>query len=1271
MKSSWFAVQRALVLLSSFVASCSCGEEPLIHVPNANCLVDSTGGFCVAGHCTLVVKPGAVSRDTEFILGDEPKPLGLRGDVLGDRVCTVGPANIGLSFLLPAQLRIRYAEAEVPADFRESELLAFVVQGDRQDLQLEGLHDLEADELEVPVFAALSAGLTAVPERPRITREIGRDLFPIDDPASYFRNISRLPILAAYFDGKRLYVGNGPRVLIWNDGVPRDPAQPPDVVLGRPDLLSDSEEATGANLTGFVLGIWSDGARLVVSSGNRALIWNRIPTESYAAADVVLGQDDFRSNDANRGGSPGPNTLQAPDDIASDGRRLLIADSLNNRVLVWNTFPVLNNQPADLVLGQGTFEENGVRTGAIPMQQTRSVYLDAERVLVGSSFGGACLFGLTGFPTQSNPSFDFLVGPNSLTKRVDGSYYSPGGISRFGPEGLALRDLGGNRVSVWRRFPATATAAPDLVLGKPDGALGGPELGGVSASSLVGTNGSLGVYGDEERLLVPDGSRLLIWSHLPQHNYAPADLVIGQPTFTTAELGVDYRGISAATLAHPSGVFAQGGRLFIADKSNNRVLIGRPGTTPLVLGQPDPQSFRPNLDYHQPSASTLSGPSDVYFDGTRLWVADTGNHRVLVWNALPTQAGAPADLVLGQASFSEVSPNRGRGQTAADGLFYPSAVAVQGDRLYVADTFNHRVLIYQPLPTTSGAAAAIAVGQADLSSGLPNHGSGWSQRSGEGLALPLGVFVEDTGRLWVADQENNRVLAFDPPLRAGAQAAVVLGQANMSSNSSPNHLGGANAGFPQSESTFLTEATTLRRPTDVTVARGRVLVTDGFNHRVLGYSRTASRAPIAAELVLGQRGYRARAPNAGGISERSLSAPGALAADGDQLWVADTSNHRVLSFDLLSLTSSSAATAVVGQVDFLGDRINGSAPAFDVLDRPSGVALDPSGQLWIADREHHRVLSYADGSFRLALGQVNRERGLRNAGGAPTARSLSAPTDVWTDGQRLVVADRDNHRVLLWRSLPSSTYAPADVVIGQASKTSGGPNGGQGVLQPGRATLLAPEGVDSDGRVLYISDTGNNRVLVFDRFPDQDGAEASRVLCQADFEHNLANRGSPEPGDDRCAGPTDTLLVGDRLYVADAQNHRVLGFTSTEVTASMVLGQRDFRSRLTVGADGGIDLSTLQNPTSFAYDGVNLFVTDPGNNRILVFDALPTQIGAAADRVLGQPTPTLGIATVDRASLRSPTRLVVETRSFHRSRVTVADSGKDRVVVFDGLARLE
>jgi hypothetical protein len=146
------------------------------------------------------------------------------------------------------------------------------------------------------------------------------------------------------------------------------------VVIGQSDFTHCTEndddqnailEATPTARTPHTpVGMWTDGARLVVgdTANHRVLIWNGIPTTNFQPADLVLGQATFTRNTENDdtqdgvADAPTARTSHRPTaGIHSNGTQLAVADTLNNRVLIWNAFPTTNFQPADVVLGQGDF----------------------------------------------------------------------------------------------------------------------------------------------------------------------------------------------------------------------------------------------------------------------------------------------------------------------------------------------------------------------------------------------------------------------------------------------------------------------------------------------------------------------------------------------------------------------------------------------------------------------------------------------------------------------------------------------------------------------------------------------------------------------------------------------------------------------------------------------------------------------------------------------------------------------------------------------------
>ena len=191
--------------------------------------------------------------------------------------------------------------------------------------------------------------------------------------------------------------------------------------------------------------------------------------------------------------------------------------------------------------------------------------------------------------------------------------------------------------------------------------------------------------------------------------------VFGQDNFTTTFVYDD--ALLAANLfyvPYAACLTAQG--MFVADSDNNRVLVWNKipivhnFTADVVLGQPNLNSRSASFG---DGTATMFRPVSAFNDGKRLFVSDRGNSRVLIWNSIPKSNFQSADLVLGQADFMSVSPNRGGG-AAANTLDSPGALYFDGTKLFVADFGNNRVLIWNSLPSSNGLAANVVVGQSNM-----------------------------------------------------------------------------------------------------------------------------------------------------------------------------------------------------------------------------------------------------------------------------------------------------------------------------------------------------------------------------------------------------------------------------------------------------------------------------------------------------------------------------------------------------------------------------
>lgn len=205
----------------------------------------------------------------------------------------------------------------------------------------------------------------------------------------------------------------------------------------------------------------------------------------------------------------GPSDLKFPIAVWTDGTKVVVADSGNNRVLIWSTFPIANGQAANLVLGQ------------------------------------------PGFGTSSAPAT-----PTATSMSL------PWGVTSDGTR-LIVTDYDNNRILIWNSFPTTNGQLADVVIGQPSF---GSSSHGTLSTSLNQPAGAMIV---SNSLFVADAgnSRVLVYSPIPKASGAAARFVLGQPDFLTSA-----HGVSQNALYDPRWPAAQGSQLYVPDPNNNRVM---------------------------------------------------------------------------------------------------------------------------------------------------------------------------------------------------------------------------------------------------------------------------------------------------------------------------------------------------------------------------------------------------------------------------------------------------------------------------------------------------------------------------------------------------------------------------------------------------------------------------------------------------------------------------------------------------------------------------
>ena len=332
-------------------------------------------------------------------------------------------------------------------------------------------------------------------------------------------------------------------------------------------------------------GVHSVYEKLIVAdtAQNRIFIWNKMPASAYQKPDVVLGQTTSTDTERNAGGEASAATLLYPSGVWSDGEKLIVADAWNHRVLIWNHFPTENGQSADVVIGQPTMQHN--------------------------------------LPNVEG------VGTNASAQNLYWPY---------------------------------------------------------------------GVWSDGKHLWIADtgNRRVLFYETIPTKNYQAADKVIGKNNFEEK----DYESENAVW---PYSVkVSENGVLAITDTQYYRVLIWNQWkdaftkTADIIIGQPDLESCGQNQYNLRPAANTLNWCYDVAIKNGALWVADTGNSRILYFKNVPAQNNQSADELFGNINFETIGEHLEVGKHDNERLYWPFSITLVEDNLIVADTGNHRIIFY-------------------------------------------------------------------------------------------------------------------------------------------------------------------------------------------------------------------------------------------------------------------------------------------------------------------------------------------------------------------------------------------------------------------------------------------------------------------------------------------------------------------------------------------------------------------------------------------------
>jgi len=305
------------------------------------------------------------------------------------------------------------------------------------------------------------------------------------------------------------------------------------------------------------------------------------------------------------------------------------------------------------------------------------------------------------------------------------------------------------------------------------------------------------------------------------------------------------------------------------------------------------------------------------------------------------------------------------------------------------------------------------------------------------------------------------------------------------------------------------------------------------------------------------------------------------------LYIADQLNSRIRK---VSPAGTITTVAGKGTIGYSGD---GSAATSAELYHPCGLALDSAGNLYIADAASNVIRKLStNGTIATVAG--NHTAGYAGDGGAATSASLNEPLGVAVDAAgNIYIADSFNSRIRVVAANGTITTVAGNGFTGRSG------DGGAATS----ATLNRPQGVavDAAGN-LYIADTDNHVV----RKVAVDGTISTLA---GNGTRGYSGDGGPAT---RAALLYPKSLVVDaagNLYIADTFNSRIrvvaAGGTITTVAGSGVLGDR---------GDGGPAASAqLKFPSGVALDAAgNLYIADTQNSRIRLLAPLSQPANAGA-----------------------------------------------------------
>ncbi|MDR2207675.1 MAG: hypothetical protein LBE22_01680 [Azoarcus sp.] len=626
---------------------------------------------------------------------------------------------------------------------------------------------------------------------------------------------------------------------------------------------------------------------------------------------------------------------------------------------------------------------------------------------------------------------------------------------------------------------------------------------------------------------------------------------------------------------NPAGITIDAaGNFYVADSGNYRICKITPEgeVSTLVGNSKSKYAFADGTG----SNALFYGPCGIVADKAgNLYVVDEYNHRI--------RKITPEGKVSTLAGGGEIGNEEGGfadGNASIARFSNPQGIAIDtAGNLYVADTYNHRIRKVTPDGVVSTLAGSDTV---DHDMGGYTDGPGDVAQ----FCFPEDIEIDASGNLYVADTHNHRIRKITPE-------GVV---STLAGSGTVGHDMGGFVDGPASTARFY-------YPRGIASdTKGNLYVADGKNNCI----RKITQEGIVSTLA--GNGTAANADGSGSVAR--FNNPHGIAIDATgNLYVTDERNHLIRRVTQKGVVS----TFDVRTQNFTdGQR---TAPQFD---EPRGIAIDAADNLYVVDRDNHRIRKVTPG------GEISTLAGCGTAGDADGLGSVARfnhPFDIAIDASgNLYVADTRNYRI--------RRISPQGEVSTLAGNGTAGDTDGQGSA----AQFLGPHGIaiDAAGN-LYVTDFGglfNNEdrcirkvtpegeVSTFNMYGDADGnsvpfsepsgitVDAAGNLYVTDWLGECVNKVTPAGQVSTLAGDGESGFIDGQgratrfhspygitidkvgnLYVADEFNARIRKITPTGEVSTFA---------------GGLDDHPAFTPFGIAIDAAgNLYVTDIYSNHCI------------------------------------------------------------------------